>query len=149
MSKLMDKEPSSKEDFQTVAVTENNLTKIVKEKSNIVFERIIETILKKNADYGDAWQKYGIFTPLIRINDKILRVKTLSDGHDALVAEENIDDTLVDIIAYALLALLRRDLVNVGNIDKKSIYKQLEFNFDGARDKIEDIYRSIVYENKD
>jgi len=60
----------------------------------------------KNQDYGDAWQRYGIFTPLIRINDKILRVETLSDGRVALVANEGIGDTLEDIIGYATLALM-------------------------------------------
>jgi hypothetical protein len=75
---------------------------------------IIDLVVKKNADYGDAWQRYGIFTPLIRINDKILRVKTLSDGRTALIADENIKDTLIDIIGYSMLALeyLR---VNKGN----------------------------------
>jgi hypothetical protein len=70
-------------------------------------EEIAAIVAKKNHDYGDAWQRYGIFTPLIRINDKILRVKTLSGGEQALVAGEAIKDTLNDIVAYGLLALLR------------------------------------------
>jgi hypothetical protein len=67
---------------------------------------VIELVIRKNHDYGGAWSRYGIFTPLIRINDKILRVKTLSSGEQALVADEKIEDTLKDIIGYALLALL-------------------------------------------
>ena len=71
-----------------------------------IAEEISKLVADKNHDYGDAWQRYGIFTPLIRINDKILRVKTLSSGEQALVADEKIEDTLRDIIGYAALALL-------------------------------------------
>lgn len=67
---------------------------------------ISNIVTRKNHDYGDAWQRYGVFTPLIRINDKILRIETLAGGKEALVVEENIADTLKDIIGYAALALL-------------------------------------------
>lgn len=63
-----------------------------------------ELVERKNKDYGDAWQRYGLFTPLIRINDKLLRLANLSDGKQALVADETISDTLDDIIGYAVLA---------------------------------------------
>lgn len=76
-------------------------------RSHIDTREIVKVLLAKNADYGDAWQRYGIFTPLIRINDKILRVKTLSGGAQAMVASENIVDTLQDIVGYGLLALLK------------------------------------------
>lgn len=82
---------------------------------------IIDVVVKKNSDYGDAWQRYGIFTPLIRINDKILRVKTLSDGRTALVAEENIKDTLIDIIGYCLLALEYIRVNNRNSIDTEQL----------------------------
>lgn len=73
---------------------------------NKCVEEIASLVEAKNHDYGDAWQRYGIFTPLIRINDKILRIKTLVGGIQALIADEKIEDTLRDIIGYALLALL-------------------------------------------
>lgn len=76
---------------------------------NKLVEEIIDLLVRKNTDYADAWQRYGIFTPLIRINDKILRVETLSTGEHALVAEEGIDDTLRDIVGYGILALLWLD----------------------------------------
>ena len=72
-----------------------------------ILSEVIELLLKKNHDYGDAWQRFGIFTPLIRINDKILRVETLASGEKALVADEGIKDTLTDIAGYAILALLK------------------------------------------
>lgn len=100
-----------------VKVTRESLEDVAKkavnlDKLNKLINEIIELLLAKNHDYSDAWQRYGIFTPLIRINDKTLRVKTLSGGQQALVADEKIDDTLRDIIGYALLALLWLDRNN-------------------------------------
>jgi len=97
-----------------VEVTRESLVTISQEavtafigKTHSDIDEVINVLLAKNADYGDAWQRYGIFTPLIRINDKILRVKTLSGGQQALVAGENIVDTITDIVGYGLLALLK------------------------------------------
>ena len=97
-----------------VKVTEESLKGIVTEaviafitKTRPQTNEIVELLLAKNADYGDAWQRFDIFTPLIRLNDKLLRVHTLSDGRTALVADETVADTLVDIVGYGLLALLK------------------------------------------
>lgn len=90
-----------------------------------IAEEISKLVVTKNHDYGDAWQRYGIFTPLIRINDKILRVKTLSSGEQALIADEKIEDTLKDIIGYAALALLW--LKENGNEEK---HDNLQLSFD-------------------
>ena len=86
------------------------LTQMLADSLNSIFSEIdsITTLVAaKNADYGDAWQRFDIFTPLVRINDKLLRVINLSDGRPALVADENIKDTLRDTVGYALLALLK------------------------------------------
>jgi len=83
----------------------SNISKLCKDNWDEESKKIIDLVVAKNHDYGDAWQRYGIFTPLIRINDKILRVQTLSTGEQALVADENIADTLKDIVGYGMLAL--------------------------------------------
>ncbi|MFA5037635.1 MAG: nucleotide modification associated domain-containing protein [Candidatus Izemoplasmatales bacterium] len=97
-----------------VKVTEESLKEVVGEavlsfitKTRPETDEIVKLLLAKNADYGDAWQRFDIFTPLVRLNDKLLRVKTLSDGRTALVPGEKITDTLVDIVGYGLLALLK------------------------------------------
>jgi len=76
------------------------------DKLNKLIESIAELVTKKNHDYGDAWQRYGVFTPLIRMNDKMLRIATLVSGGQALIADESVKDNLVDIIGYSALALL-------------------------------------------
>lgn len=80
------------------AANVQDLIFLVNEISNLVYS--------KNQDYGDAWQRYGIFTPLIRLNDKILRLENLADGHMAMIDAEGIKDTLEDIVGYATLALM-------------------------------------------
>lgn len=67
---------------------------------------VIDTVLKKNADYGDAWQRDGIPGAMSRLKDKLCRIEILSDGREALVAGEKLEDSLVDAIGYSLLGLL-------------------------------------------
>lgn len=71
-----------------------------------ICEQRIEHILRKNADYGDAWQNNEGFTPLLRMREKLLRVETLSDGRKAMVEDETVDQDVEEIFDYALLYML-------------------------------------------
>lgn len=77
--------------------------------SNIT-EQITETLIKKNKDYGDSYfelrEEYGKIAFLIRLSDKIARLKTLAK-QDAQVNESE-EDTIKDIIGYCLLELYFR-----------------------------------------
>ncbi len=73
--------------------------------ANIALE-IIRTVMSKNADYGDAWQADGAPGWAHELKTKLCRLETLSDGRQALVVDENIEETLRDTIGYALLGLL-------------------------------------------
>jgi len=70
-----------------------------------ISDSIIGTVIKKNTDYGDAWQSCGPFTALVNLKHKLLRIENLGGGKESLVTSENVKDTLVDIIGYALLLL--------------------------------------------
>lgn len=83
------------------------MVKVTKEALTTIATQVIDLVLKKNVDYKDAWQSQGMFTSLIRLKDKLLRVENLSDGRSALVADEDIEQTLIDIIGYGLLGVLR------------------------------------------
>lgn len=98
---------------------------------------LIDTLVKKNHDYGNAWQRYGMFTGLIRLNDKLLRVKTLTGGQQALVADESIKDTITDIAGYALLLLLRM------KYDNADVIKSLQMSlFDTPQQRLDAIAHS-------
>lgn len=63
----------------------------------------------KNSDYGnsvhDTYTKYGLTSFLVRIEDKLNRARTLSK-REGLVHDEKIEDTLLDLANYAILAVI-------------------------------------------
>jgi len=71
--------------------------------------------IKKNADYGDAFAEYGALGVLIRLNDKIKRVISVSKNNISLVDNESIRDTLIDLNNYSIMALMLLDNENIGN----------------------------------
>ena len=62
--------------------------------------------IQKNADYGDAFAKYGIVGVLMRIEDKIQRAISITQKGVNLVDDEGIRDTLIDLHNYAAMALM-------------------------------------------
>jgi len=69
----------------------------------------LELFKKKNADYGDAFAKYGLIGVLVRMEDKIQRVLSIKKNGIHLVSEEGLRDTLIDLHNYSAMALLLLD----------------------------------------
>jgi hypothetical protein len=69
----------------------------------------LELFTRKNADYGDAFAKYGVIGVLMRIEDKIQRSMSITKNGVNLVADEGIRDTLIDLHNYAAMALMLLD----------------------------------------
>ena len=74
-----------------------------------LLKKMTELYKNKNSDYGDSvsktYKKYGLTSFLVRMEDKLNRVKTLNEK-DIMVKEEKIEDTLLDLANYALLAIV-------------------------------------------
>ncbi|RYD57622.1 MAG: DUF1599 domain-containing protein [Sphingobacteriales bacterium] len=71
-------------------------------------EDIIEMLLKKNADYGSASFDLGLNGNMVHLWDKVKRYRTLVEKQQCSNAKpnfESIEDTLRDIIGYALIGL--------------------------------------------
>jgi hypothetical protein len=66
----------------------------------------LELFKKKNADYGDAFAKFGLIGVLMRIEDKIQRSLSISKSNITLVDNEGLRDTLIDLHNYAAMALM-------------------------------------------
>ena len=67
--------------------------------------------LDKNSDYGDSFRKVREELPwaiLVRLSDKLNRLKSLIPKDSEPRVNESIDDTLMDIANYALLELVER-----------------------------------------
>jgi hypothetical protein len=69
----------------------------------------LELFKKKNADYGDAFAKFGTIGVLMRIEDKIQRSMSITKNGVNLVNDEGIRDTLLDLHNYAAMALMLLD----------------------------------------
>jgi len=69
----------------------------------------LELFTRKNADYGDAFAKYGVIGVLMRIEDKIQRSLSITKNGVNLVSDEGIRDTLLDLHNYAAMALMSLD----------------------------------------
>ena len=69
----------------------------------------LELFTRKNADYGDAFAKYGVVGVLMRIEDKIQRAMSITKNGVNLVSDEGIRDTLLDLHNYAAMALMLLD----------------------------------------
>lgn len=67
---------------------------------------------RKNADYGDSFAKVRREVPnaiLVRLMDKMERIKTLLlNGERLQVADEKVDDTLLDLANYCLMEVVER-----------------------------------------
>jgi hypothetical protein len=66
----------------------------------------LELFKKKNADYGDAFAKFGTIGVLMRIEDKIQRALSITNSGIQLVNDERIEDTLIDLHNYSAMALM-------------------------------------------
>ena len=66
---------------------------------------------KKNADYGDSFNKlldeFGLISSTIRLQDKVNRLKSVIKNKDQKVMDESIEDTLMDIANYSIMTLMR------------------------------------------
>ena len=66
--------------------------------------------IRKNRDYGssvtDTFNQYGLVSFLVRIEDKLNRVRTLNEKGRAKVTDESLMDTLYDLANYAMLAII-------------------------------------------
>ncbi len=60
---------------------------------------------RKNADYGDAFAKYGFVGVLMRIQDKLQRAISITNKGINLVNDEGLKDTLIDLHNYSAMAL--------------------------------------------
>lgn len=82
-------------------------------------EYLNDLYAKKNHDYGDSvhdtYVKYGLTSFLVRMEDKLNRARTLSQN-EALVNDEKLTDTLLDLANYAILAVIELD---DSNCDRK------------------------------
>jgi len=79
-----------------------------------VCKELNELYESKNHDYGDSFAKVrkelGNTAILVRLYDKIERLKTLLLGAEQKVKDENIEDSFRDLANYCLMELVERQV---------------------------------------
>ena len=75
-----------------------------------ICQEMMELHRRKNNDYGNAaqrsFEKFGIISYVMRLGDKMNRLETLTDPDvEQKVEGEKIEDTLMDLAAYAIMAI--------------------------------------------
>ena len=77
------------------------------------FEQMLdihEIYYTKNQDYGDAFtesiDEFGPMAALVRMTDKMSRLKNLLNTDDGYILDESVDDTLIDLANYAIMTAL-------------------------------------------
>lgn len=73
-----------------------------------ITDDITQTLLKKNADYGGASFDLGLNGNMVHLWDKVKRYRTLVENQNKDIPPnfESIQDTLKDIMGYAIIGLL-------------------------------------------
>ena len=83
------------------------MTKLTAQKMHDAHKELQDIFVKKNTDYGNSFEesldKHGLIAAIVRMEDKMSRLNTLSK-QEALVSDESIIDTLKDLSNYALMS---------------------------------------------
>ena len=72
-------------------------------------EKARQLMSVKNADYGANknpfrnFDRHGLYGILVRISDKLARLETFTERGELSVKDETVQDTLMDLINYAVL----------------------------------------------
>lgn len=98
--------------YKNEKIQKNDISKTVRHMN--VCKELNELYESKNHDYGDSFAKVrkelGNTAILVRLYDKIERLKTLLLGAEQKVKDENIEDSFKDLANYCLMELVERQV---------------------------------------
>ena len=66
-----------------------------------------ELMIDKNHDYGEAWRDMRVSSLTDLILQKLLRVKQIEDNNGSTIISEGIDANYLDMLNYAVFALIK------------------------------------------
>lgn len=79
-----------------------------------VQDECLQTFIRKNYDYDSSFDEHGIVGVIMRMGDKLKRMMSITSKSIALVNDESLRDTLLDLHNYAAMAIM---LLNEKNED--------------------------------
>tara|TARA_Y100000816_G_scaffold34539_1_gene22007 strand:- start:454 stop:684 length:231 start_codon:yes stop_codon:yes gene_type:complete len=62
---------------------------------------------QKNKDYGNSFHDYDLIGILVRLNDKLNRIISITDNKYRIqVSDEKVEDTVNDLYNYCIIGLI-------------------------------------------
>ncbi len=55
--------------------------------------------------FEETCDKYGLIASIVRMSDKVNRIKQLSQRHEPLIRDEKLEDTVLDLMIYSIMTL--------------------------------------------
>lgn len=78
-----------------------------------ITNEMLDTYIKKNADYGNSFaetiREFGFIPAVARINDKVKRMKNIVKGQKMNIESESLRDALLDTANYCVLTIMELD----------------------------------------
>lgn len=68
-----------------------------------------DLMVRKNHDYGEAWRSMRVSSLVDLILMKLLRIKSIEDNQGTTLVSEGIDANFLDIVNYAVFAMIQMD----------------------------------------
>lgn len=69
--------------------------------------RILDLMMDKNHDYGEAWRQMRVSSMVDLILMKLLRIKQIEDNEGRTLVSEGVEGGYMDIVNYSLFCLVR------------------------------------------
>ena len=79
----------------------------VTELYDVQTKRVLDLMMDKNHDYGEAWRQMRISSMVDLILMKLLRIKQIEDNDGKTLVSEGVEGGYMDIINYSLFCLVR------------------------------------------
>ena len=112
-----------------------------------LLDEMHDLYIRKNRDYGssvtDTYEKFGLTSFLVRLSDKLNRVTNLTlNNKDNLVQDEKVQDTLMDLANYSILALIELKM----DEDKLCQASDDYISYKNAEDYLADNHKGVYTE---
>ena len=93
-------------------IREEDAQTVRERKFRTITDKMFDVYHRKNLDYGNAFgesvKEFGLVAAAVRIGDKYRRIRSLVD-RAAMVKEESVKDTLIDLANYAIMTLIEME----------------------------------------
>lgn len=71
-----------------------------------------DLFIQKNSDYGNSFEDFTFLGIIVRLNDKINRLMSLTRNNINKVKDESVMDTINDLYNYSILSLMYRQEIS-------------------------------------